>query len=217
MDEQELTRAILDYWFSSLDDSSELDRTKEPFGTCFARWYGKRDDIDREIRERFEGALTDVARAGAEWEARVQRFREVRKGLLALTILLDQFPRNMYRNTPAMYAHDPLALTVALAAAGDASADELSLVERMFLYVPLMHVENLTLQELMLVRFRELAELSATRSPKNVGFFGYALDYAARHVEVIRRFGRFPHRNSILGRASTDEELEFLKRDDSSF
>jgi uncharacterized protein (DUF924 family) len=87
----------------------------------------------------------------------------------------------------------------------------------MFLYVPLMHTENSTLQQAMVARFEGLAELAAVRSPRNAGFFRFALDYAGKHREVIETFGRFPHRNVILGRTSTPDELEFLKRDGSSF
>src|SRR5690606_15365158 len=93
----------------------------------------------------------------------------------------------------------------------------LTLVERMFLYVPLMHAENLTLQRAMVARFEGLVNLAATRSPQNVGFFQFALDYARRHRDVIETFGRFPHRNALLERRSTPDELEFLQREGSSF
>jgi uncharacterized protein (DUF924 family) len=87
----------------------------------------------------------------------------------------------------------------------------------MFLYLPFMHVENVTLQQSMVRRFEQLVELAAARSPHNVGFFELALDYARRHLDVVERFGRFPHRNEILGRRSSAEELEFLEREDSRF
>jgi uncharacterized protein (DUF924 family) len=87
----------------------------------------------------------------------------------------------------------------------------------MFLYVPLMHSENLTLQQAMVARFEGLVELAALRSPQNKAFFEFALDYARRHLQVVKTFGRFPHRNAILGRISTPSELEFLKLDGSSF
>lgn len=142
----ELARTILEYWFAALDDRTALDRETEPFRTCFSRWYGKRPEIDDEIRARFQPALTAVTRDGASWDTRLAAWRRQPKGLLALVILLDQLPRNMFRDTPAMYEHDPLALTVTTLAIGACEDAELSLVERMFLYVPLMHVENVTLQ-----------------------------------------------------------------------
>jgi uncharacterized protein (DUF924 family) len=213
----ELSRAILEYWFGALTDASPLDRETEPFRTCYARWYGKSPAIDEEIRARFQPALTAVTREGSTWDQQLEAWRRQPKGLLALVLLLDQLPRNMFRDTPAMYEHDPLALAVTTTAIAAYENTDLSLVERMFLHVPLMHVENVTLQELMLARFRSLVSLARERSPHNVRFFELALGYAERHLDVVRRFGRFPHRNAILGRRSTEAEVEFLAGADSSF
>ncbi|HEU5075354.1 MAG TPA: DUF924 family protein, partial [Polyangiaceae bacterium] len=182
-----------------------------------ARWYGKDAAIDAEIRTRFEPLLLDVTRDGGDWEGEVARWQRVPLGSLALVILLDQFPRNMYRDTPKMYTHDPLALSVATLAVREYEAQSLSLIQRMFLYVPFMHVENLTLQQAMVAKFEDLVRLAGERSPQNVGFFAYALDYAQKHCHVIEGFGRFPHRNVILGRTSTAAELEFLTQEGSSF
>jgi len=214
---RELSGAILDYWFSSLDDATSLDPETEPFRTCYARWYGKQKEIDDEIRARFEVPLAHVTREGSRWDETLDEWRRAPKGLLALTILLDQFPRNMHRDSPAMYAHDPLALVVATQAIREYEDAPLSLVERMFLYLPLMHVENVTLEQAMVRRFEGLVELARAESPHNQGFFEMALDYARRHCAVVEMFGRFPHRNEILGRRSTPEELEFLERPDSRF
>ncbi len=212
-----LSGAILEYWFSSLNDASPLDPENEPFSSCYARWYGKQNAIDEEIRTRFELPLRATTRDGSRWEEELERWRSAPYGLLALLILLDQLPRNMYRNSPAMYAHDPLALSVATLAIREYEDAPLSLVQRMFLYVPLMHAENLTIQQLMVRRFESLLDLAEERSPHNRRFFEYALRYARLHLEVIERFGRFPHRNEILGRRSSDEEIEFLKREDARF
>lgn len=214
---EEATQAILEYWFSSLDDTTSLDRQVEPCRTCFARWYGKDPAIDDEIRKRFESVLLEVTRDGRDWDDEVAAWRSAPRGWLALVILLDQFPRNIYRDSARMYAHDALALTVTTAAIREYEEQTLSLVQRMFLYVPLMHVENLTLQQAMVVRFEALVTLATERSPQNVGFFEFALDYARRHRDVVATFGRFPHRNAILGRQSTASELEFLERHDSRF
>jgi uncharacterized protein (DUF924 family) len=214
---EEFSRAILDYWFSSLDDAAPLDRQLEPFRTCFARWYGKQAAIDDEIRTRFEPALLSATRDGSRWEQEVADWQSRPLGLLALVVLLDQFPRNMYRDSARMYAYDHLALSVTSVAIREYEALPLSLVQRMFLYVPLMHIESLTLQQAMVARFEGLAALAVERSPHNAGFFAFALDYARRHRDVIESFGRFPHRNAILGRTSTALELAFLKQDGSSF
>lgn len=203
---------ILDYWFDSLDDSSALDPEVVPFKSCFPRWYGKRPDIDDEIRAEFRPTLEAVTRDGARWEQLVDEWRSSPGGLLGLVILLDQLPRNMYRDTPGMYAHDALALSVATTAVREYEDAPLSLVRRMFLYVPFMHAEDLTLQQLTVRRFEELVELASVRSSHNRRFFEQALDFARRHLEVIARFGRFPHRNEILGRRSTPEEVELLRR-----
>jgi uncharacterized protein (DUF924 family) len=216
-DVENRAQLILEYWFSSLDDNSVLDRTTEPFATCFARWYGKRPEIDDEIRSRFESDLKLVTSDGARWDDELAAWSRVPNGLLALVILLDQLPRNMYRDTAAMYAHDPLALTTASIAIREYEAAPLSLVQRMFLYVPLMHAENLTIQQTMVRRFSDLVELSAVKSPRNRDFFAFALDYAKRHRDVVATYGRFPHRNAILGRSSTEAEKAFLETENAGF
>jgi uncharacterized protein (DUF924 family) len=207
-------QAILDYWFGSMDDSTLLNREAEPFATHFRRWYGKSAEVDASIRQAFEPDLHEVI--GNRWDDTVREWQGHPRGMLALTILLDQLPRNMYRDTPRMYAQDALGL-LASESARASMTDDLPLVHRMFLSVPLMHVENLTLQERMLGDFEALVELAATRSPLNVGFFRFSLDYAKRHVELIREFGRFPHRNALLGRTSTAGELDVLKLPSSYF
>jgi uncharacterized protein (DUF924 family) len=195
-----LAPRILDYWFADLDDTSALDRQREPFRTCYARWYGKDPAIDQEIRETFEPALLQVTGQGAGWSARLQRWAEVPRGLLALTVLL------------------ALSLSVTTLALHQLEPDEgLPLVQRMFLYVPLMHTEDLTLQQAMVQHFERLVELARTRSPQNVGFFEFALGYARKHEEVIARYGRFPHRNELLGRHSTPEEQEYLRQEGAGF
>src|SRR5687768_8202445 len=214
---EEFSRAILEYWFASIDDRAALDQQVEPFRTCFARWYGKDSAIDAEIRERFEPVLLAATRDGRDWDREVAEWQRAPLGLVALVILLDQFPRNMYRDSAAMYAHDHLALSVASIAVREYEAEPLLLVQRMFLYMPFMHVENPTLQQAMVQKFESLVRLAAERSPQNVGFFSYALDYAKKHRDIVETFKRFPHRNVILGRTSTAPELEFLKQAGSSF
>ena len=214
---RELSQEILDYWFSSLDDTTTLDRQVEPFRTCFARWYGKEPAIDDEIRTRFEPALVAATRDGGRWDREVADWQRAPLGLLSLVILLDQLPRNMYRGSARMYTHDALALGVTTLAIREYEAQPLSLVQRLFLYVPLMHVESATLQQQMVARFESLAASATAQSPHNTGFFEFALQYARRHRDVVETFGRFPHRNAILGRTSTPQELEFLKRDDANF
>ncbi|HEY6728251.1 MAG TPA: DUF924 family protein [Polyangiaceae bacterium] len=209
--------AILEYWFQSLDDEARLEPASEPFKTCYARWYGKDLSIDAEIRHLFEGDLQTVTAAGGEWISIIDAWAAVPGGLLALTILLDQFPRNMYRGTVGMYEYDPLALVVATRAVSEAGGGTRSLVRQLFQNVPFMHIENLTIQQFMLGQFRSLAALAETRSPHNVQFFRFALRYAERHADVIQKYGRFPHRNSILGRTATPAEVEYMQGEDPGF
>jgi uncharacterized protein (DUF924 family) len=208
--------AILSYWFGPMDDSTVLNRESEPFATYFQRWYGKNPKVDAQIRAEFEDDLLAVTRDGRQWDATVREWSAQPQGLLALTILLDQIPRNIYRDTKGMYATDILGLLVSELARAR-GVDALPLTHQMFLSVPLMHAENLAIQHRMLADFERFAELARTRSPNNVGFYKFALDFAKRHVDVIAKYGRFPHRNTILGRASSEAETEFLKSSDAYF
>jgi|SRR5450631_3718377 uncharacterized protein (DUF924 family) len=154
------------------------------------RWFAKDADFDRRFRERFL-SLHEAATLGelADWQASP-------KGALALVLLLDQFPRNAFRGTPRMYASEAMALVVAGAAidAGHDLAVEAEL--RLFFYLPFGHSENLTDQDRSVELNRGLAQSD--------------LSLAERHGRIIRRFGRFPHRNPILGRTMTQEEQWFL-------
>ena len=155
------------------------------------RWYKRNDAFDAEVRRRFL-ALWQKAAAGelASWEASDD-------GSLALVIVLDQFPRNMFRGTPQAFASDALARDVArhaIARGADARIDPILLE---FLYMPFMHSEHLPDQ------LHCVALFQGTDNTEN-------LKYAREHAEIIRRFGRFPHRNRLLGRDSTEEEQAFL-------
>jgi uncharacterized protein (DUF924 family) len=155
------------------------------------RWYSKDDGFDAEVRRRYLD-LWHKAAAGelSSWEAGDD-------GALALTIVLDQFPRNMFRGDARTYATDPLAREVAgraIARGADAQIDPV-LVE--FLYMPFMHSEDLPDQLRCVELFR------ATGNAENLG-------YAERHADIVRRFGRFPHRNRLLGRTTTAAEQAFL-------
>ena len=136
---------------------------------------------------------------------------------MALVILFDQFSRNLYRNTAKMYATDLLALDLTQRSIADGMDKNLQLIERLFLYTPLMHAEELGVQQLSLIFFGELVKDCERSWPKNIDYFKYTFDYAQRHFEIIKCFERFPHRNKILNRQSTVEEVDFLKTPNSSF
>ena len=190
-----LARAVLDFWF--------LPPEHPGHGTYRAEWFRKDDAFDAAIRQRF-GADVEAALsvpAGAESD----------EALLACILLLDQFTRNIYRDTPRAFAGDvqALALSETLVAAG--RDKNLTPWQRWFAYLPFEHSESLLDQE------RCVALFAALRREMQHEAFDNAHDYAVRHREVIARFGRFPHRNTILGRESTAEEIEFRKQPGSSF
>jgi uncharacterized protein (DUF924 family) len=172
------------------------------WGKPHKRWFTKSDAFDREVRERFL-PLHEEAAAG-----RLSHLRESAADCLALILLLDQFPRNMFRGTPRAFATDPLALETARHAVDRGFDRGLLPVERLFVYLPFEHAETLAHQE----RSCELTK-ALDAYPETNDVYRYAL----AHRDIIRRFGRFPHRNAILGRTSTPEELEFLKEPGSSF
>jgi uncharacterized protein (DUF924 family) len=180
---------VLDFWFGAPDSRER--------GTSRKLWFRKSDAFDAEVRERFH----------TTWEAAfrgdLQRWQATPLAGLALVIVLDQFPRNMFRGTPRAFASDGPALVAAGNLAARGFDRVLSPVERSFAYLPFEHAEDLVSQRRSLELYRPLAPSLR--------------EYARRHYEIIARFGRFPHRNAILGRESTPEETEFLKGPGSSF
>lgn len=187
--------AILDFWFGT-DSQSPADEAG-----MVKRWFVRDDAFDEEIRRRF-GALVDPAVAGE-----LTRWAESPRGRLALLLVLDQFPRNLYRDSPAAFAGDPAAQRCALE--GIAFGHDLALAPRYraFCYLPLEHAEDLALQQRCVALFTTLA---ADASALPVDRYAMYLDYARRHREVIARFGRFPHRNRVLERPTTADEQAYL-------
>jgi uncharacterized protein (DUF924 family) len=171
-------------------------------GTTRRAWFTKSATFDEEIRRRF-GALNDAAVAGglAEWEA-------APRSTLALIIVLDQFSRNLHRDSPRAFAGDGRALALARRLVADGTDKTFSPLERQFVYMPFEHAERLDAQEESLRLFRALETESGLRE---------LVRWAAAHHRIIARFGRFPHRNAVLGRTSTPEETAFLAEPDSSF
>jgi uncharacterized protein (DUF924 family) len=155
------------------------------------KWFNKNDAFDAEIRDKFLAAY-EAAAAGklAEWEQSAE-------GALALVIVLDQFPRNMFRGSARTYAADPLARAVADRAIARGFDRHFARPERLFFYLPFTHSEDLADQERCVALHREAGEVDWMK-------------YAEEHADIIRRFGRFPHRNAVLGRATTPDEQAFL-------
>lgn len=198
---------ILQFWFEGIDDNTPAGGQSNPF----KKWFMKDEQFDRTIKERFEADIIK-ARWGAfkSWESSAT-------GRLALIILYDQFPRNMFRNTSRMFENDPLALDLTLRSFQDGQDQDLLLIQRIFMYMPLMHAEQRKIQELAVKYFGILVEEAKQKVPLNVRYYANSLKYAQQHCDIVQRFGRFPHRNKILQRECTPEEEEFLKQSGSSF
>ncbi len=183
---------VLDFWFGP----PELRGKSRP------EWFRKDEKFDGEVWRRF-GALHAAAALG-ECEA----WRAEARSTLALVIVLDQFSRNLYRGDARAFAQDPHALACAREALARGDDEGLLPVERQFLYLPFEHSEDLADQDRAVERMGALYAFEATRG---------LVEWAERHRVIVRRFGRFPHRNAVLGRTSTPEETEFLKQPGSSF
>ncbi|NNP71507.1 hypothetical protein A7P53_03450 [Acinetobacter defluvii] len=161
-------------------------------------WFAKSDAFDQQLRTRF----TDILQQAKQ--AELYTWRESAAGRLAEIIVLDQFSRNIYRDQAAAFAQDAQALTLAQEAIRLGLDQDLTAEQRSFLYMPYMHSESKLIHEEALQLFKALG------NPVN-------LDFEQKHKVIIDRFGRYPHRNAILGRESTAEENEFLKQPNSGF
>lgn len=174
---------ILDFWFSPETQPN---------------WFAKSDQFDQSLKEKFGDILEQASKAEL-WS-----WRKNADGRLAEILILDQFSRNIFRDTPRAFTQDSLALALAQEAISQDLDKQLSPEQRSFLYMPFMHSESKLIHEFALKLFQHLG------NPEN-------LEYEIKHKIIIDRFGRYPHRNQILGRESTEEELSFLTQPDSSF
>lgn len=163
-----------------------------------AQWWRKDAEFDQLIADRFGELHAQAARC------ELYRWREVAAGALAEVIVLDQFSRNIYRYQPGSLAQDPLALGLAQAAVARGLDRQLDQSQRAFLYMPYMHSESLAIHAVAMELYAALGNPSS-------------LEFERKHQAIIQRFGRYPHRNAILGRSSTAEEQAFLSEPGSSF
>ena len=186
---------VTTFWFR---DATRSPQALERRG---AVWFGVESAFDRECAARFAASLEDAARGALDdWAGTPQ-------GRLALVILLDQMPRNIHRGSPAAFAHDTQAAAHCVAGIESGQDRSLHPVERVFLYMPLQHAEDLGLQRRSVERFESLA---AEADDAWRDHFAENAHYAHLHRDIVERFGRFPHRNRVLGRESTEEELSYL-------
>jgi len=176
-------RTVLDFWFVELKPE---------------QWWKKDATLDALIRDRFAGLHQQACQAELfDWRASAE-------GALAEVIVLDQFSRNIYRDTPAAFSSDVMALVLAQSAVEKHFDQVLSPVQRSFLYLPFMHSESAVIHQVAMALYNSLG------LPGN-------LEFEIKHKAIIDRFGRYPHRNQILGRPSTEEEKQFLTQPGSSF
>ncbi|RLE22593.1 MAG: DUF924 domain-containing protein [Acidobacteria bacterium] len=198
----ETIETIVDFWFGQNTDDAALAKEQSSL------WWSKNPDTDVEIRRRFE-SLVIAAKSGDldDWRLSIE-------GRLALILLTDQFPRNIFRDSPAAFRCDALARNLCVEGLAARADRELRPIERVFFYLPLEHSEDLGDQNRCLALFRELAH-EVSEDLKQT--FDNFVEFALRHQIIIERFARFPHRNGILGRQSTPAEIEFLEQPNSSF
>ena len=181
---------ILDFWF--------LPKSHKKYGAARPEWFQKNSEFDAEIKKRFLG-LYKQAKAG-----KLLQWTETKEGTMALILIFDQFSRNMFRDTPDAFATDDKALALARHMLAAGHFNNLMIHEKAFAALPFEHSEKLADQNKSVELYKEM------------GSENY-LDFAIKHYDIIKKFGRFPHRNKILRRKSTKAELEFLSQPGSSF
>jgi uncharacterized protein (DUF924 family) len=183
---------VLGFWFGPLDEQGHADAAH------VSRWWKKDAAFDAEVQTRF-GALHEAVVRGDR-----DLWLTTPRGRLAFIVVLDQFSRNMFRDSARAFAGDARALEAAREGIATGADRQLAAHERGFMYMPLMHSESLEAQDRCVELFEAANDAGSAK-------------YAERHRDIIRRFGRFPHRNAVLGRLSTDAERAFLEQPGSSF
>jgi uncharacterized protein (DUF924 family) len=188
---------VLSFWFE------DVITRPDTLSVQVKRWYSGGKEMDAAITGRF-GATVEVLSNGLAdaWA------RQGPRGRLAAIIALDQFSRSIHRKSPKAFANDPLALRLAKEAVARSEDQQLDPIERWFIYMPFEHSEAMADQREAVRLFEKLMSAATDQTRAS---FQSALDYARRHAEVIEKFGRFPHRNDVLGRTSTPEEAAWVK------
>lgn len=161
-------------------------------------WFTKNPDFDERLRQTFGDLVEDAI------GARLDSWAKTKKGRLALILLLDQMTRNIHRDTPKAFAGDEMALALSLRAVHDGFLEDSTMQECQFFLMPMMHAEDLNIQQTSIPLFETYTHEEVAK-------------FAHKHKDIVARFGHFPHRNAILGRPSTDEEIRFLEEPGSSF
>jgi uncharacterized protein (DUF924 family) len=193
---------ILQFWFGTLDEEGRADSQHT------TSWFKKDPNFDEEILRRFRGRYEEFS------QGTLPSWANGPRGLLSAILVLDQFSRNMFRNNAKMYAFDHLARSQSFEYIALGFDEDAPTAHRIFSYMPLMHSERLVDQDRCVTLFSRFAEEQSGELEKSIRG---NLKFAVAHRDIVARFGRFPHRNAILGRASTEEEVAFLSEPGSSF
>jgi uncharacterized protein (DUF924 family) len=196
-------KAMLDFWFDVDPYDAAAMKAKSK------KWFASAPAEDRELAAKF-GSLAEAAAAG-----KLDPLAVTAEGQLGLIILLDQFPRNLNRGTAAAFAQDAKALDLCVSGMQHGDIETLPALQRVFFCMPLQHAESREMQALSVKTFEDLATTEAP-APLAAALKGFA-NYAVMHRDIIECFGRFPHRNKVLGRQSTEAEFEYLNSGGSSF
>lgn len=193
---------VLDFWFGAPGAVHEIAARQSPL------WFGKSAANDLLVCDHFSETLI------AAGKGELDGWSHAPRSLLALIVVLDQFPHHIHRNHGQSFAYDAQALSFSQSMIQRGDDARVAPIERVFVYLPLEHSESMAMQDLSVAQYDKLA---TEASPAERGVFEGFLDYARKHREVVARFGRYPHRNELLGRPSTPEEIGFLKQPGSRF
>ncbi len=194
--------SVIRFWFGESHSSADINAQKKRV------WWSKNEEIDAEITARFS-ELVDAVASGE-----LDHWNESHQGLLASIICTDQFPRNIYRGHSRSFSYDAVALRFARQAVAMGFDRKVQLIKRVFIYMPFEHSEEISDQEQAVALMQSLVDQAADEEKE---IFAGFLNFAIRHRDVVAEFGRFPHRNTILGRESTEQEIAFLEQPGSSF
>ncbi|TRX55698.1 DUF924 family protein [Thalassomonas sp. M1454] len=187
---------VIDFWFGKLDNQLSPAQNQRI-------WYSATTDDDAFILQKFEHLYLQALNGSLEY------WMSSAKGAMALIVLLDQMPRNMFRGTEQAFLSDHLALKYCLQGIEKGYDKQLALIERVFFYHPLEHAEDLALQQQCVSHFQSLQQVYTDESHQEL--IRHSLSFAKQHEQIIAQYGRFPYRNEVLGRESSDAELQFLK------
>ena len=193
-DKTSLLKSIHFFWFGTLDGDL-------PEGAIMKKWFRSDTELDKEIKKKYAKAIKQAS------QGELDEWRDSAQGSVVLTILFDQFPRNIYRRTKRAFAYDKFAIKTAQETIGKGLDKEMHFVERLFCYLPFMHQEDEAMQYRGVTLFQRLVNQASGEQYQHAVF---SLKIAREHLSIINRFGRFPHRNEALGRKSSEAEVKFL-------